>query len=81
MLESLWQRDCLSNFCVLQVFVQYFSSVFFPKVLFLQAILKTCCFLFSNLIVIRALLIKKSAIRPNELVIFTFSCLKKKKPQ
>lgn len=46
------------KFCVLQLFVQYFSSVFFPKVLFLQAILKTHCFFFSNLIVIRALLIK-----------------------
>lgn len=46
------------KFCVLQLFVQYFSWVFFPKLLFLQAILKTRCFFFSNLIVIRALLIK-----------------------
>lgn len=46
------------KFCVLQLFVQYFSSVFFPRVLFLQAILKTRCFFFSNLIVIRVLLIK-----------------------
>lgn len=46
------------KFCVLQLFVQYFSSVFFPKVLFLQAILKTRCFFFSNLIVIMDLLIK-----------------------
>lgn len=47
------------RFHIIWLFVLYFfSSVFFPKVLFLQTILKTCFFFFPNLIVMRALLIK-----------------------
>lgn len=81
--ESLWQRGCLSQISYsLAVWAVFFSSVFFPKVLFLQTILKTCCFFFSNLIVIRALLIKNKCNKAEWLGYFyIFLFKKKKKPQ
>lgn len=78
--ESLWQRGCLSQISYsLAVWAVFFSSVFFPKVLFLQTILKTCCFFFSNLIVIRALLIKNKCNKAEWLGYFYIFLFKKKK--
>lgn len=78
--ESLWQKRLfVTKFIFFGCLGSIFSSVFFPKRLFLQTILKTYCFFFSILTVIRALLIKNKCNKVEWLGYFYIFLFKKKK--